>query len=73
MEEGLTLLRKEQSRSPGRVGGSSSGGRLRVKLRVPRVRKARSQGRGYPNQAHDRPPTVPTKPEASYLLTDRAP
>lgn len=31
--------------------GSDSGGRLRVKLQVPKVRKARSQGRGYPNQA----------------------
>lgn len=36
----LTLLRKEQSRSPGEVGGSNSGDRLRVKPWVPKVRKA---------------------------------
>lgn len=53
------------------MGGSSSGGRLRVK--VPKVRKARSQRKGYPNQVCGHPPTVPTKPKASYLLTDRAP
>lgn len=34
---------------------------------------SKPQERGYPNQARGHPPTVPTKSEASYLLTDRAP